>query len=154
MNKMKYIWEKFWLAFFPLLFLSELLIGLSIYFLKIDFYMSAISVSMVFFFSLCISSLGIGVGAIYPKFVSDNTADIASSYGGIIYMILSMIYIGLSIVLIAVPVNSHYSLKVIGTTNYSNNFIIIAVVIFFILQLITLVVPMWLGEKSLNELEV
>jgi len=149
----KYIWEKFWLAFFPLLFLSELLIGLSIYFLKIDFFMSLVSIIMVFFFSLCISSLGIGIGAVYPKFKSDNTADIAASYGGIIYMIFSMIYIVISVVLIAIPVNSYYAKKVIGKANYSENFIVAAVVIFFIIQLIVMVVPMRLGEKSLHNIE-
>ena len=150
----KYIWEKFWLAFFPLLLLSEILIGLSIYFLKIDFFMSSVSIVMVFFFSLCVSSLGIGIGAIYPKFKSDNSADIAASYGGIIYMIFSMLYIGISIVLIAIPVNSYYAVKVTGAVNYGKNFITIAIVIFFILQLIAFFVPMYLGEKSLHELEV
>ncbi|MFH1074136.1 MAG: hypothetical protein V1752_03510 [Candidatus Firestonebacteria bacterium] len=150
----KYIREKFWMAFFPLLFLSELLICLSIYFLKIDFFMASVSIAMVFCFSLCVSSLGVGIGAIYPKFRSDNTADIAASYGGIIYMIVTMIYIGISIVLIAVPVNSYYATKVIGAVNYSKNFIVAAVVIFFVIQLIALIVPMRLGEKSLYNLEI
>ncbi|MEI6846407.1 MAG: hypothetical protein WCK36_05095, partial [Candidatus Firestonebacteria bacterium] len=150
----KYIREKFWLAFFPLLLLSEVLIGLSIYFLKIDYFMSLVSIGMVFFFSLCISSLGIGIGAIYPKFRADNSADIAGSYGGIIYMIFSMIYIGFSVVLIAVPVNSYYALRVSGAANYGKEFIIAALFIFVIIQLIALIVPLRLGEKSLNDLEI
>jgi hypothetical protein len=96
----------------------------------------------------------VGIGAIYPKFKSDNTADIAASYGGIIYMIFSMIYIGVSIVLIAVPVNSYYAEKVMGAATYGKNFIAIAIVIFVIIQLLTLVLPMRLGEKSLNNLEI
>lgn len=149
----KYIWEKYWLAFFPLLFLSELLISLSIYFLKIDLFMSLVSVVMVFFFSLCISSLGIGIGAIYPNFKVDNTSDIAASYGGIIYMICSMIYIGISLMLIAIPVKFYYAQKITGVAGFSSNIMLLTIIIFTAVQIVVLIAPMYLGEKALRDIE-
>lgn len=150
----KFIWEKYWMSFFPLLLLSELLIGLSIYFLKVDVFMGLVSAGMVFFFSFCISSLGVGIGAIYPKFRVDNTADIAASYGGIIYMIFSMLYVGISIVLVAIPVNAYYSTRVVGTVHFSRPYIIAAMCIFLFIQIVAFVLPMYLGERSLNDLEI
>ncbi len=150
----KFIWEKYWMSFFPLLILSETLIGLSVYFLRIDTFMTLVSMGTVFFFSLCIASLGIGIGAIYPKFKTDNSADIAASYGGIIYMIFSMLYIGVSIVLVAIPVNAYYANRVMGTVHFNQPYIIGALGIFLLIQLAAFVLPMYLGEKSLNDLEI
>ncbi len=150
----KFIWEKYWMSFFPLLILSEILIALSVFFLRIDAFMALVSMGTVFFFSLCIAALGIGIGAIYPKFKVDSSADIAASYGGIIYMIFSMLYIGVSIVLIAVPVNAYYAGRVMGAVHFNQTYIISAICVFFLIQLATFVLPMYLGEKSLNELEL
>lgn len=49
-------------------------------------------------------SLGIGVGAVYPRFRVENAARIASSFGGFFYMILGLIFMGGVVVLEAWPV--------------------------------------------------
>ncbi|MFH1825298.1 MAG: hypothetical protein ABH873_08780 [Candidatus Firestonebacteria bacterium] len=149
----KFLMEKFWISFFPLFFLSELLIFLSIYFLKIDLFMSLISIITICIFSISLTSMGVGFGAMFPKFDADNTADIATSYGGIIYMIFAVIYIGVSLVIIAGPVNMYYSSKMIlGRINY--HYVVISLILFFIVQFLAIYLPLKFGELALNKIEV
>ena len=48
--------------------------------------------------------MGIGLGAIYPDFRSENPVQSVTSFGGLIYMTLCIGFIGLVIVLEAGPV--------------------------------------------------
>ncbi len=54
------------------------------------FWLSFINVIMI---TTVITSLAIGVGAIYADFAADSPLKIAGSYGGFIYMILSGLYV-------------------------------------------------------------
>ncbi len=54
--------------------------------------------------TLGITAIGIGVGALYPKFNFDNAAEIPTSFGGAVCMIVSVAFIGLSVMIEAWPV--------------------------------------------------
>src|SRR5690606_25046028 len=47
--------------------------------------------------------LGVGLGAAFPRFDSTNPAEIAVSSGGLLYMVGSFVYAGLSALLFAYP---------------------------------------------------
>ena len=49
------------------------------------------------------TGLGFGAGAIFPKFNAENPATIASSYGGVVYMIASMSTVAVIVVLTIWP---------------------------------------------------
>jgi len=51
-----------------------------------------------------ITALGIGMGAAFPNFRSENLAQVATGFGGLLYMILAMGFIALIVVLEAGPV--------------------------------------------------
>jgi ABC-2 type transport system permease protein len=51
-----------------------------------------------------IVSLGLAVGAAYPRFDADNAARVAAGPGGMIYMVLCVSFIGAVVVLEAWPV--------------------------------------------------
>jgi ABC-2 type transport system permease protein len=96
--------SKFWISLIPLLILAEVLIFLSNHFLRVSLFMMVLSAVTVFFMTFGIVSLGTGVGAIYPRFRVGNAAQVASGFGGIFYMILSMIFVGGIVILEAWPV--------------------------------------------------
>ncbi|MCG6537656.1 MAG: hypothetical protein L7F78_23810, partial [Syntrophales bacterium LBB04] len=48
--------------------------------------------------------LAVGLGAAYPQFGSENVGQMATGFGGFLYMIFSMVLIGLTIALEAGPV--------------------------------------------------
>jgi ABC-2 type transport system permease protein len=53
--------------------------------------------------ALAIAGLGVGLGASFPRFDSTNPAEIAVSSGGLLYMVGSFVYAGLSAVLFSYP---------------------------------------------------
>lgn len=97
-------WSKFWIGLVPLLVLGEVLVLATNYYLKVMPLMMWLSGVTLFGMSFGIVALGLAVGAAYPKFDADNAAKVAAGVGGLLYMILSMSFIGAVVVLEAWPV--------------------------------------------------
>jgi hypothetical protein len=97
-------WSKFWVGLLPLLFLGELLVGITNYFLSVSMFMMVLSAITLFFLTFGIVALGMAVGVAYPNFTAEHSAKIAASFGGVLYMVLCIGFIGLVTVLEAWPV--------------------------------------------------
>jgi ABC-2 type transport system permease protein len=97
-------WSKFWVGLLPLLFLGELLVSITNYFLNVSTFMMVLSAVTLFFLSFGIVALGMAVGVAYPNFTAEHSAKIAASFGGVLYMVLSILFIGIVAVLEAWPV--------------------------------------------------
>ena len=98
------LWSKFWLNFVPLLVLGELLVFLSNLLLHVPAWMMALSLVTVFLMTFGITAIGVGVGALYPKFNFDNAAEIPTSFGGAICMIFSVGFIAVAVMIEAWPI--------------------------------------------------
>jgi len=99
-----FLWAKFWTYLGPLLILSELLIVLSNKLLSVTPFMMALSTITVFFMVFGITAMGVGLGAIYPHFDIENMAQVATGFGGMLFMLLCVGFIGSVIMLEAGPV--------------------------------------------------
>jgi ABC-2 type transport system permease protein len=97
------VWSKFWTSLVPLILLAEALIILSNIFLHVTQFMMIISTVTIFLITIAIVSMGIGIGAVYPRFQVEDVAQIHSGFGGLIYMIICVSFIGLVILLEAWP---------------------------------------------------
>jgi ABC-2 type transport system permease protein len=97
-------WSKFWVGLLPLLVLGELLVSITNYFLGVSTFMMILSTVTLFFLTFSIVALGMAVGIAYPNFTAEHSAKIAASFGGVLYMILCVGFIGLVAVLEAWPV--------------------------------------------------
>ena len=100
----RFLWTKFWLYSIPLLIVAEILIVLSNYLLNVTPMMMWISTITIFFLVLGVTALGVGLGAVYPRFETENLASVATGFGGLIYMIISAIYVAVVVMLEAWPV--------------------------------------------------
>ena len=98
------VWSKFWMVFIPLLFLGELLVFLSNLLLHVPSWMMVLSLITVFLMTFGITAIGIGLGALYPNFNYENAAEIPTSFGGAIAMILSVAFIAIAVTIEAWPV--------------------------------------------------
>jgi ABC-2 type transport system permease protein len=148
----KYLWRKFFLYGIPLLVLAELLTFFSNRLLAVDLYVVIVSLITVFFFSAALTGLGVGLGAAYPRFRLKNPARIALSSGGILFMILSLIYVGAVVGLEVVPVYHYFMWKSFGAEFPATRdalYYLGAIV----LSLLATLLPMFLGERVLTRLE-
>jgi len=63
-----------------------------------------LSVSTIFFLVPAIVGMAIGLGAIYADFKLENTTQAVTSFGGLLFMILSFTLIGIVVILEAGPI--------------------------------------------------
>ena len=108
-------WSKFWVGLVPLLVLGEVLVVATNYYLKVAPFMMWLSTLTLFGMMFGVVSLGLAVGAAFPKFDADNASKVAAGMGGLVYMILCMSFIGAVVVLEAWPVYALFSSRVYDT---------------------------------------
>ena len=100
----RFLWTKFWIYAPPLLLVGEILIVLSNYILNVTPFMMVISAATIFFVVLGVVALAVGLGAVYPRFETENLAQVATGFGGLVFMITSAVYVAVIVVLEAWPV--------------------------------------------------
>ncbi|MDA8098025.1 MAG: hypothetical protein M0042_00200 [Nitrospiraceae bacterium] len=150
------LWAKFWSSVLPLLALSEILIVLSNVLLQVGAFMMILGIVTVFLMTLGITSLGVGLGAVFPRFRHENVAQIPTGFGGIMYMLVSMLFIGTVVVLEAWPVYRFFMAQVyrsrISWAGYA--WIGSAFLLVLLLNALALYLPMRTGLKRLQEREI
>jgi ABC-2 type transport system permease protein len=98
------LWSKFWLVSVPLLLLGAVLVFLSNLLLQVPPWMMALSLATVGLMTFGIAAIGVGFGALYPNFNYDNAAEIPTSFGGAVSMIVSIVFIALIVMVEAWPI--------------------------------------------------
>jgi ABC-2 type transport system permease protein len=150
----RFLLEKFLIFLLPLLVLAELLVVVSNLLLQVDPYMMLLSTVTIFIMTIGLTGLGVGMGAIYPKFINENPAQIAMSIGGILYMIGSFLYIGAIIVLEAWPVYVYFSQKFSETVSHAELGLTISYSLVLLLSVLVTALPMYLGIRRLKAFEI
>ena len=151
----RFLLEKFLVFLFPLLILAETLIVVSNLLLGVDGYMMLLSAGTIFLMTIGLTGLGVGMGAIYPKFINENPAQIAISIGGILYMIFSLLYIGVTIVLEAWPVYMYFSKHLFRWSGSGGEWgLYLSYTLVALLSVCVTFIPLHLGIKRLQSLEI
>jgi ABC-2 type transport system permease protein len=114
MSVRELLWSKFWVGTLPLLILALGIVGVTDYLLEVSQFMMAVSVFSITFMTLAIAGLAIGFGTIYPQFETENAAQIPTSFGGLIFMMTSVVLIGGVVILEARPVYGYLGARAFG----------------------------------------
>ena len=149
----RFLWGKFFLYLFPLLLLAEILVIASNILLGVDGFVMAISAGTVALLTIGLTGLGVGMGAIYPVFDYENVAEISASTGAVIYMVISLAYAGISVMLCARPVYTHlYS--VFTGRNIGGAEVWLSYLAMIIITGLFVYVPIKRGIKALENAEI
>jgi ABC-2 type transport system permease protein len=103
------LWSKFWVGTLPLLVLALAIVGVTNSLLHVSAFMFTVSVFTIVLMTFALAGLAIGFGTIFPRFETENAAQIPTSLGGLLYMMSAVGVIGAVIVLEARPVYSYLS---------------------------------------------
>jgi len=114
-----FLWSKFWTGLVPVLLLSETLTIAANQSLGVDPFLKVVTPAAIFFMSFGLVGLATGFGARYPRFNADNATQIASSPGGVAFMIWAVSFILLTMALLGwgssvVLWRRHYDLEYPG----------------------------------------
>jgi ABC-2 type transport system permease protein len=148
----KFLWIKFFLYCIPLLILAEVLVICANLLLRVTPFMMALSSITIFCLVPAVVGLGIGLGAIYADFKSENPVQAVTGFGGMLFMIISFSLIAVIIILEAGPV---YYIFMSPLSGHHLSFIqMIWIICSFGLDLFLCIMsvfyPIHLGEKSLH----
>lgn len=151
-----FLWIKFFVYFFPLLLLSEMLIVSTNILLHVTPFIMLISTLTICVMVPGIVAMGIGLGAIYPDFRSENPLQSVTSFGGLIYMTLCIGFIGVVVVLEAGPVYNVFMTGIRGAhlTLFQWVWLGGSFFLVFIICLATVLIPMRMGEKKISQDEI
>jgi ABC-2 type transport system permease protein len=151
-----FLWAKFWSSLLPLLVLAEVLIILSNTLLRVTPFMMALGILTVFLMTFGITSLGVGLGAVFPKFKHENVAQIPTGFGGIVYMLVTLLFIGAVVVLEAMPVYKVFTAQIFGRHLSAPGWasVVLSFGAVVIINVLALIVPMKIGLERLKRREV
>lgn len=155
MSLKRFLWGKFLLYLFPMIFLAEALIILTNYLLNVTAFMMLLSSITIFFAVFGIVALGIGFGALYPKFNFENISQVSTGFGGLMFMIFSAIFIAIIIALEAGPVYIIFRSRINDDplTLLQWLFIVPSFVMVLVINLLAVVKPMQIGLKAITQIE-
>jgi ABC-2 type transport system permease protein len=97
-------WSKYWVGTLPLLFVAlPLIVGTNVVLQASPFILILTSLTMIGI-TFALTSLALGFGALYPNYDTENVAEIPTSFGGLLFMMAAVIYLGGVVILEAWPV--------------------------------------------------
>jgi hypothetical protein len=114
---------------------------------------ASITVSILTTWAIC--GLGVGLGAISPRFHLANPTRIASGIGGVVFMLLGMSYLVAAMVMVAWPLMGLKDFFELGHWPSTRRLWSITALILLTggLSALTHFLPMWLGRRALGRRE-
>lgn len=102
------VWGKFLSGVVPIAVMGGTLVWVSNIFLGVDPFVVWLSIVTVLAMAATLSAMGVGFGALFPRFELENVAQIQTSPGGLMFMVTALFYVGATLALEAVLMRGHY----------------------------------------------
>ncbi|MCG2712508.1 MAG: hypothetical protein L6416_09335 [Candidatus Omnitrophica bacterium] len=144
--------EKFWLNSTVALCISLPLIGLSNLMLKVSVPLMFLSMLVVVMMCFSLTSLCIGLGALFPNFKEDNPAQIVSGFGGTLALVLCLVYIAVNVTALGLPFHLLVTAQI--SQSVFNRLIVLSSVFVCVFSAATIFISMLAGYRALERLEI
>ncbi|MBN1829452.1 MAG: hypothetical protein JW884_09955 [Deltaproteobacteria bacterium] len=148
-----FLWVKFAVFGLPLLVFAEILIVSSNILLQVTPLMMGLSVVTIFLMTPGVVALGVGLGAAYCDFKSENPAQVVTSFGGLLFMLLAAGFIAIVIVLEAGPVYQLFMADFHGWKLSVSQWawLVASFALVLLLCILAIILPMRFGEGRLRD---
>jgi ABC-2 type transport system permease protein len=147
------LWSKYWIGTIPLLVLALILTVTTNALLQASGFMMVLSIGTITLFTLAVSALALGFGALYPQFETENAAQIPTSFGGLVFMMTTISLLGLVIVVEAIPVTGYLRARQAGMAPGLTPELVLTMVVVVTVCAIATLVPLKIGLKRMSEME-
>ena len=147
------LWSKFWVGTIPLLVMALALVVVTGMLMHVTQFIMLVSIFTITMMTFAIAGLAMGFGTMYPRFETENAAQIPTSFGGLLFMMASIVMIGAVILLEARPVFGYLASRAFGAES-SPVEMVIGFGLAGILCCAATLVPIRIALKRLESLEV
>ena len=121
------LWSKYWVGTVPLLVMAvTLTLGTNIL-LKVGLVMMVLSIVTITAMSFALSALALAFGTLFPQFETENSAQIPTSIGGLLFMMSAISLVGIVLVLESWPVLTVFRQRLYGVALTTESLVVAVV---------------------------
>jgi ABC-2 type transport system permease protein len=147
------LWSKYWVGTLPLLVLALAIVGVTNALLGVSAFIFAVSICTITLLTFAIAGLALGLGTLFPRYDAESAAQIPTSFGGLVFMMLAVALVGGVVLLEARPVHLYLSARTFGTTADPTE-MVAGFVAAGVLCLAATFVPLAVAKRKLERLEL
>ncbi len=147
------LWSKYWVGTIPLLVLALLLTGLTNVLLQVRPFMMVMELVTICGLTFAIGALALGFGALYPQFETENAAQIPTSFGGLIFMMATIVLLGAVIFVLWQAVYQYVRSVFLGQPVVVDAGMIAWFAVAAALCAGATAVPLWIGLRRMERFE-
>ncbi len=141
--------QKFLFSAFPTVGVALVLGVMTNRILSADAFTATLSLGALTLTALAVCAMGVGLGALFPRFTVENIHQIESSVGGFTYMAACLFYVGATVAVLAMPMRMHFEQR-FGTGVWDWRVAAFAGVLLLGLNLVAFILPWRLGAAALE----
>ncbi len=147
------LWSKYWVGTIPLLVLALLLTGLTNVLLQVRPFMMVMELVTICGLTFAIAALALGFGALYPQFETENAAQIPTSFGGLVFMMATIVLLGIVIFVLWQAVYQYVRSVFLGQPVVVDAWMIVWFAVAAALCAAATAVPLWVGLRRIERFE-
>ncbi len=144
---------KFLFAFGGALIVSEVLIIISDYMLKIPAGMAWLHVLLLLMICSGLAGSSVGLGAAFPDMREDNPSKIVSGFGGTLNLVVSLVFIAAMVTIFAVPSHLYFVRQDVSLPRF-RTWLIQGTVAATALTAVATILPLALGIRAFKKMEL
>ena len=145
----------FWVGVLPLLILALALTTGTNIILRVGTFMMILSLVSITVMTFAIASLALGFGAMFPRFETENSAEISTGFGGLLFMMSAVAYLGVVVMLQAWPVYSFLDSRYrnVPLNNSQMVGLVIGLGMALIISIAVIIIPLRIARQRIEELD-
>lgn len=150
-------WSKYVVGTAPLLLLSIPLIVVTNLILDVGPFILILTTLAMVGMTFALTALALGFGALFPSFETDNAAEIPTSFGGLMFMMAAVLYLGGVVVLLAWPAYLYLSAQLVSATGGGGGPVrplVLGIGGAIGITVLAVVLPLRAGVRKVRELEL
>jgi ABC-2 type transport system permease protein len=147
------LWSKYWTGTIPLLILAIIITFSTNALLQASAFMMAVSLGTIVLLTFALSALALGYGALFPRFDTENAAQIPTGFGGMVYMMSAIVLLGIVMVLEATPVLGYLRAQLVGDEPVPGPWMIASLTAVVVICIAATIVPIRLGLRKIELME-
>jgi ABC-2 type transport system permease protein len=147
------LWSKFWVGVIPLLAMAISLVTITGMLMHVTEFIMIVSIGTITMMTFAIGGLAVGFGTLYPRFETENAAQIPTSFGGLLFMMASIVMIAAVIMLEARPVFGYLASRAFGSESSSIE-MVIGFGLAAVVCLVGTLLPIRIALRRLESLDV
>jgi ABC-2 type transport system permease protein len=146
------LWAKYWVGALPLFVLALILVGVTNTMLGVLPFVQIVSLSAIAALVFPLTALALAFGTFYPRFDTENAAQIPTSFGGLLFMMSGVVLIGVVAYLTGRPAARYVVADHFGWTNDPTR-MVLPFVLALTVCVVATVVPLSMARRRLEGVE-